>query len=72
MANDKSLVSIYSNRQRVNGLPCIKGDPLKYEDLTNEQKAELRGIAIEVKTESEYAALSPESGVLYIVTADTE
>jgi len=52
-------------------VPTLKGDPLRYEDLTTEQKAELRGIAIEKKTESEYAAMTPESGVLYIVTADT-
>lgn len=69
-----ALVDVYSQGQKIAGLPIFKGDKgdsLKYEDLTTEQKADLRGIAIIPVTESQYAALTPESGVLYIVSADS-
>lgn len=69
-------IYVYQNRTNIGEIPVIKGekgDPLTYEQLTTEQKADLRGIAIQVVTEQEYAALTtPESGVLYIVTSDSE
>ena len=68
------LIDVYDRGQKVGTLMAFKGekgDSLTYDMLTTEQKADLRGIAIEKLTESEYAAITPESGVLYIVTADT-
>ena len=68
------LIGVYNKGKKIGEVIALKGDkgePLKYEDLTAKQKADLRGIAIERKTESEYAAITPESGVLYIVTSDT-
>ena len=68
------LIDVYRNGQKVGQIAAFKGekgDSLTYDMLTTEQKADLRGIANKKVTESEYAAITPESGVLYIVTADT-
>lgn len=68
------LIDVFDNGHKVGALKAFKGDKgdsLTYDMLTPEQKADLRGIAIERVTESQYADITPKQGVLYIVTADT-